>query len=275
MEGADAAVAPLHPSSPRSKKRSSASASASASSSRRRPTTSRRRPTANPSLGVVYASASRHSERKRKPVALAAHGSGSGGAVQKLWTGADEVALLAGAVAFRRKHGYAPRLPDMGALYKSIRRSISSHIDKDKVYYKLKRVKSRFQHATPRPNANPHEIQVRVLCEELWGGELAAPVADREAGEGRDAYVGRDLDFAARLPVVSDVLGEYWRKNGRVLSGLSLKKGLARVGPEEGREVETKWRQQLEAETQIQGQRHELAKEVCAMLMDAVRGLGP
>ncbi|KAF0902612.1 hypothetical protein E2562_018103 [Oryza meyeriana var. granulata] len=287
MEPSDtAAAALLHPSSPRSKKRSSSSSSARRAGDRR----PARSP--NPSLSPRggdsgYAPSSRKSDRKRKPrsLALAVHASSGGGggpgSVQKLWNDADEIALLAGAIAFRVRNGFAPRLPDMGVLFESLRGSISSHIDQPKVYYKLKRIKSKFLHAPPLATSSPHKRRVRVLCANLWGTALAPPAgddADAEEADERDAeegYIGGDLDVGVRLPVVSEVLGDYWRKNGRVLSGVSLEKGLALVGAEEGREVESKWKRQLEAEMQTQGRRHDLAKEVCAMLIDAVRGLGP
>ncbi|KAG8077090.1 hypothetical protein GUJ93_ZPchr0006g45756 [Zizania palustris] len=288
MEVVEAAVdddARLHPSSPRPNKRSS-----------RRSGERRRFRSPNPSPGPRDDSGyapSRKSERKRKqrafadtasllPVSsLGGGGTGGHGAFQKLWTNADEVALLTGAVSFRARTGVAPRLPDMGPFFQSLRGSISSHLHQAKVYYKLKRIKSKFLHSTPAAASSSHERRVRELCEQLWGAELAPPVevdADAEEAEERDAedgYTGEDLGAAVRLPVVTEVLGEYWKKNGRVLSGVSLEKGLELLGEEEGRVVEAKWKRQLEAEMRTQGRRHDLAKEVYALLVDAIRGLGP
>uniref|UniRef100_A0A0E0DYP7 Glabrous enhancer-binding protein-like DBD domain-containing protein n=1 Tax=Oryza meridionalis TaxID=40149 RepID=A0A0E0DYP7_9ORYZ len=282
-EAAADAAPLLHPSSPRSKKRSSSSRRAAAAD--RRP--AKRAP--NPTLSPRGGAPSRKSERRRRPrsLALAVHGHASpSGGPGLVWNDADEVALLTAAVAFRARNGFAPRLPDMGALFESLRGSISSHIDQAKVYYKLKRNKSKFLHAPPQATtttATPHDRRVRALSAELWGSELAPPAVEgdadaAEAADERDAeegYIGGNLNVSVRLPVVSEVLGDYWRKNGRVLSGVSLERGLALVGPEEGRMVEAKWKRQLEVETQTQGHRHDLAKEVCAMLIDAVRGLGP
>jgi hypothetical protein len=56
---------------------------------------------------------------------------------------------------------------------------------------------------------------------------------------------------------------------------VSLDKGLALVGADEGRVVEAKWRRQLDAEMRSQVRRHDLAKEVFALLIDTVKGLGP
>ncbi|KAL6912058.1 hypothetical protein ACP4OV_000863 [Aristida adscensionis] len=191
-------------------------------------------------------------------------GAGVGrGGVQMHWSDGDELTLLTAAVAFRQRTGREPRLPDMGALFDSISGSISPLIDQYLVYYKLKRLKSKFQHSD-----GPRDPRLRDLCSRLWGD-------DEEAGE-RDADQGRAApDAAAMMPVVTEVLGEYWNTNGRALVGMPLEKGLSLLGKKEGRSIETRWRQQLDEEMQTQMRRHDLAKEVCALLSDAIKGLGP
>ena len=73
----------------------------------------------------------------------------------------------------------------MGALFESLRGSLSTHLDQAKVYYKLKRLKSKFLHSAPAATGGPHERRVRDLCADLWGAELAPPVeADADAEEG-------------------------------------------------------------------------------------------
>ncbi|XP_047062099.1 uncharacterized protein LOC124669523 [Lolium rigidum] len=144
-DGADSpAASGLRATPPRPNKRSSRAKS----SSRRR----RRSPNPNPRPRPDYygTEPSRKSERKRKPRSFpdaallsrallpraspsGAAGAGGGGNVQ-LWTDADELALLSGAVAFRASSGRAPRLPDTDPLFESIRDSLSPHIDQSKVY---------------------------------------------------------------------------------------------------------------------------------------------
>ncbi|KAL6633470.1 hypothetical protein ACP70R_026141 [Stipagrostis hirtigluma subsp. patula] len=196
-------------------------------------------------------------------------GAGAGavrGGVQKHWTDEDEFTLLTAAVAFRGRTGREPRLPDMGALFDSIRGSISPHIDQYLVYYKLKRLKSKFQHSD-----GPRNRRLRDLCAKLWGAaEDNSEAGDTDADEGRAVP-----DAAAMMPVVTEVLGEYWKTNERALAGLPMEKGLSLLGKKEGRSIETKWRQQLDEEMQTQMRRHDLAKEVCALLTDAIKGLGP
>jgi hypothetical protein len=198
--------------------------------------------------------------------AAAARVGGGRGAAQKHWSDDDEFTLLTAAVAFRDRNGRAPRLPDMAELFESIRESISPHIDQFMVYYKIKRLKSKFQHS-----AGPRDRRLRDLCSVLWGvGVVASSEDDSDVGERRTVP-----DAAAMMPVVTEVLGEYWKTNERAMAGVSLEKGLSLLGKKEGRLIETKWRQQLDQEMQSQMRRHDLAKEVCGLLTDAIKGLGP
>ncbi|KAG8072549.1 hypothetical protein GUJ93_ZPchr0006g41922 [Zizania palustris] len=277
-----AGAAPASPSPPRSKKRSS----------RPKPRAGDGRPVPNPSAtapapapvpaAAAAASSSRNRERERKrrargafadPAAVTAPAGSSHGAVQKLWSDADEIALLAGAADFRARTGNVPRLPDMGPLFDSIRGSLSPHLDQAKVYYKLKRLKSKYLHAAPGASAGPHERRVRDLCASVWGADLE-PLADGDDEGGADQR--RTVpDAAAMLPVLTEMLDEYWKTDGRSLSGVSLEKGLSLLGTDEARFIEAKWRRQLDAEIQTQIRRHDLAKEVYGLLMDAIKGLGP
>lgn len=288
------ADAGLRPSPPRPSKRSK---------SRSRSGDRRRSPNPNPRPRADYygSEPSRKSERKRKPrsfpdsallsqaIAPASSSGGGGGlglgghgAAQKLWTDADEIALLNGAISFRARYGIAPRLPDVEGLYESLRDSLSSHINQAKVYYKLKRLKSKFCNTALPPTSTPHERRVRALSADLWGTEVAPSVEDlpeAEEPEEEDAdevYTGADVAVAVseRLPLVSELLGEYWRRNGRAMSGVSLEKGLGLLGAEEGNVAETRWRRQLDAEMRTQLRRHDLAKEVFGLLSDTIKGLG-
>jgi len=197
--------------------------------------------------------------------AAASVGGGRGG-VKKYWSDADEFTLLAAAVAFRERNGRAPRLPDMAELFDSVCDSISPDIDQFMVYYKMKRLKSKFQHSNC-----PSDRRLRNLCSILWGvGVVPSSEDDSDAAERRGVP-----DAAAMMPVVTEVLGEYWKTNERVMAPVSLEKGLSLLGKKEGRLLETKWRQQLDEEMQSQMRQHDLAKEVCGLLTDAIKGLGP
>uniref|UniRef100_A0A0A9EWQ2 Glabrous enhancer-binding protein-like DBD domain-containing protein n=1 Tax=Arundo donax TaxID=35708 RepID=A0A0A9EWQ2_ARUDO len=301
----EAAAARLRPASPHSKKRSSRSKSRARDRRRRsspNPNPSPRH-ARNPEHGDGSVTPSRKSDRKPKPrsfpdsatlatamasaAAAAASSSGGGGrlgghgSAQKLWSDADEVALLTGAVAFKDRTGVAPRLPDMDDLFESLRDSLAPHLDQAKMYYKLKRLKSKFQHSVPGAASSAHDLRVRDLSADLWGSELAHPVEDgagaeeAEEGEPNEEYTGGDSDVPVRLPIVREVLGEYWRLNGQALSGVSLEKGLALLGSKEASVAEVKWRRQLEADMRMQMRRHDLGKEVYGLLIDAIRGLGP
>lgn len=176
---------------------------------------------------------------------------------RKAWNDADEVALLNAAVAFRKRTGRAPRLhEDAGVLLSSIRGNISPHIDEAKASYKLCRFRSMFRHEAPGEHATDHDRRVHDLSARVWG----------PSGVARD-------NQGAVMPVVRQVLGEFWKVNERAMAGLPLEKGLSLLGKREARMIETKWRQQLDGEIQTQMQRHDLAKEICGMLNDTVMDL--
>uniref|UniRef100_A0A0E0NLF3 Glabrous enhancer-binding protein-like DBD domain-containing protein n=1 Tax=Oryza rufipogon TaxID=4529 RepID=A0A0E0NLF3_ORYRU len=281
----DAGAAPASPSPPRSSKKRSSRPKPRAVDAARHPAPN---PSPPPAAAAPASSRSRERERKRRqrgafadPAAVTAPAAGGqhGGAVQKLWGDADEVALLAGAAAFRARAGHVPRLPDMGALFDSIRGSLSPHIDQAKVYYKLKRLKGKYLHAAPGASAGPHERRVRDLCASVWGADLE-PLAEGDDERAAAAAAAADQprtvpDAAAMLPVLTEMLDEYWKTDGRALSSVSLAKGLSLLGTEEARFIEGKWRRQLDSEIQTQMRRHDLAKEVYALLMDAIKALGP
>lgn len=190
-----------------------------------------------------------------------------GGAAQKLWSDADEFTLLNAALEFRKRTGRVPRLPDMTEFFTDITDLISPEIDQWMVYYKLKRLKSKYQHTD-----GPSDRRLRGLCASLWGFPSYDDISDGET----DADGGRAApDAAAMMPVVAEVLGEYWSTNSRAMGGLPLEKGLSRLGKKQGRVLEIKWRQQLDEEMQTQMKRHDLAKEVCSLLSGAIKGLGP
>ncbi|CAN6214632.1 unnamed protein product [Urochloa humidicola] len=309
MEEAGAAAATpaarLRPSTPRSKKRSPRSNKPRARSRDRRrspnPNPSSRRERAPEQPDSVAPAPSRKSDRKPRPryipdsatlatalgasaaaAAATAPSSGGVGGGSKLWTDADEVALLTGAVAFKDRSGIAPRAQDMPQLYDSIRESLSPYLDQDKTYYKLKRLKSKFQHSVLGDSSSAHERRVRDLCAVLWGGEPARAVEndveeaeEAEEGDADGGFTGGDGEGSARLSMVKEVLGDYWKLNGQGLSGVSLEKGLALLGSQEASAAEGKWRRQLEADMHIQMRRHELGKEVYGLLLDAIKGLGP
>ncbi|KAL6912059.1 hypothetical protein ACP4OV_000864 [Aristida adscensionis] len=118
---------------------------------------------------------------------------GGHGAVQRPWSDADEVALLAAAAAFRGRTGRAPGLPDVGALFDSIRGSISPHIDEPEASEMLKRFESAFLHEATWGSAGAHGRRVRDLCASVWGAAVAAPPPDDDGSCGQEVG-GRGAD---------------------------------------------------------------------------------
>jgi hypothetical protein len=191
------------------------------------------------------------------------------GVAQRHWSDADEFTLLNAALEFRKRTGRVPRLPDMAQLFESITDSISPEINQWMVYYKLKRLKSKFQHTDRH---TPCDRRLRGLCASLWGFIPPYDISDGETDSDKRQVTP---DAAATMPVVAEVLGEYWNTNARAVKGMPLEKGLSRLGKKQGRLMETKWRQQLDEEMQMQMRRHDLAKEVCSLLSGAMKDLAP
>ncbi|KAL6633471.1 hypothetical protein ACP70R_026142 [Stipagrostis hirtigluma subsp. patula] len=177
---------------------------------------------------------------------------------QTTWSNADEVMLLTAAAGFRERTGRAPRHQDAGALLDSIRDSISPHIDTAKASYKLRRFKGIFLHEAPGSSATAHDRRVHDLCAKVWGVVEHRVVPDA----------------APMMPVVTEVLGEYWKLNERALAGLPLEKGLSLLGEKQGRLMETKWKLQIDEELQTHMRWQDLAKEVAELLYDTIKDLG-
>jgi len=87
----------------------------------------------------------------------------------KRWSDADEVTLLAAAAFFRERTGRSPLPIDAGALFDSIRDSVSPHINEANVSYKLTRFRSRFLHSAPGEPATAHDRLLHDLSVKAWG----------------------------------------------------------------------------------------------------------
>jgi hypothetical protein len=91
----------------------------------------------------------------------------------------------------------------MGALFDSIRGSLSPRIDQAKVYYKLKWLKGKYLHAAPGAFVGPHECCVHDLCTSVWGVDLEPLVGDDEGAAAAAADQPRIVpDAAAMLHVL-------------------------------------------------------------------------
>lgn len=75
-------------------------------------------------------------------------------------------------------------------------------------------------------------------------------------------------------PYLSEALREYWKSTGDKFSAVSLESGLVDMDAARARELEKKWKKQLEADIRSRMKRHEVFKEVYALLIDGVKGQG-
>ncbi|XP_020083494.1 GLABROUS1 enhancer-binding protein-like 2 [Ananas comosus] len=262
---------------PRPKKRRTSKFSKPKSRNRPKPSLSSALVPFSAASMAAAAAPARKSDRKRKPREFPdAAGERSAAAALKPWTEADEVALLTGAAAFRARTGSVPRLPVMGEFFDSVKGSLSPHLNRDRVYYKLKRLKSKFLHTTADPRGGPHEHLVHDLCAEIWGAEAEEGGDDAPEGDGpaeaSDWAEEEDADDGAdAFPFLKEALGDYWRSNGCFLSGSSLRKGLKRADPSEAKVMDVKWRKQCEAELRLQMRQLEISKEIYALLIETMK----
>ncbi|KAJ1699779.1 hypothetical protein LUZ63_008291 [Rhynchospora breviuscula] len=223
---------------------------------------------------------SRKSDRKRKarefPDSASSFKilppSASAGGAHQLWTDAEEVALLKAAVRFRARTGSPPRTPDMDDFFESVKTSLGSGMDQVRVFYKLKRLKSRFL-LTSGPLKGPHERLLYKLSAEVWGSEATGkngreveemPSCEEERGEMENESVNC-------AGFVTEALREYWRENETGASGALLEEGLRCMNPARAGKLEMKWREQVESDIRLESKRHEIFKVVYGLLAHAVR----
>ncbi|OEL38518.1 hypothetical protein BAE44_0000465, partial [Dichanthelium oligosanthes] len=144
-------------------------------------------PAAAPATRGSDASVAIDGGHQRRGIAGVAVNLGNG-AVQSLWSDADEVTLLAAAAAFRERTGRAPRRPDAGALFDSIRDSVSPHIDEAKACDKLCRLESKFLHGALGSSTGMHDHRVHDLSTKVWGvGDVVSPSEDGPDGQDAEA----------------------------------------------------------------------------------------
>uniref|UniRef100_K3YRV9 Glabrous enhancer-binding protein-like DBD domain-containing protein n=1 Tax=Setaria italica TaxID=4555 RepID=K3YRV9_SETIT len=177
----------------------------------------------------------------------------------RTWSDADEVTLLEAAAAFRERTGQIPQKREYGTQgCCSAPSGAPSPRTSTRPRCTTSFVASRASSGTRRrgKSATGHDRLVHDLCAKVRGfGNTVA----------RDA--------STVMPVVTEVLAEYWKMNERALAGFPLEKGLSLLSKKEGRLMETRWRKQLDEEMQTQMQRHDLAKEICVLLNDTVKDL--
>ncbi|KAJ4816364.1 DNA-binding storekeeper protein-related transcriptional regulator [Rhynchospora pubera] len=239
--------------------------------------------------------ASRKSERKRKLREFPEMSSPSKvTAPHKTWSDADEVTLLRAAKEFRARTGSEPKIATIREFFDKIKGSVAPHLDPDKVYYKLKRLKSKFLLNGDIAPSGAHEKVLYNLSKDVWLGVVGDNKKKKKKTKKKNADAGnkdevRDYededDYAivtveraqkevGSFPFLSEALREYWKSNGEKFSSVSLENGLMQLDNTRARELEKKWKKQLEADIRSRMKRHEIFKEVYALLIDGVKGQG-
>ncbi|XP_078157983.1 uncharacterized protein LOC144553614 [Carex rostrata] len=205
----------------------------------------------------------------------------------KTWSEADQVTLLKAAKDFRATTGSEPKIGTIRDFFDKIKGSVAPHLDPDKAYYKLKRLKSKFLLNGSVTPSGAHDRVLYNLSKDVWRGLNGGQKTPAHAGnkdEGRDYEEDGD-DYAIvavektqkkveSYPFLSDALREYWKSNGDKFSAVSLENGLTQMDTARARELEKKWKKQVEADIRSRMKQHEVFKEVYALLIDGVKGQG-
>ncbi|KAF3320626.1 GeBP transcription factor [Carex littledalei] len=236
----------------------------------------RSKPLSDPSFATSPPITSRKSDRKRKSREFPDSAptfkisSASAGVSHKSWTETEEVALLKAAARFRARTGSPPRTPDMEEFFESVNRSLGSGMDQVRVFYKLKRLKSKFLQANG-PLSGPHERLIYKLSEEVWGSDASAK-HEKVLEEMPNCEERVEMENGrVNCAFVTEALREYWRENERMNSGALLEEGLQSMDPARAMKLEMKWREQVESDMRLKMKRHEVFKEVYNLLAYAVK----
>lgn len=98
------------------------------------------------------------------------------GAIQRIWSEENELALLQGIIDYRNQKGSDP-YADLKAFYDFVRGRLFSGVVDSQMYEKLRRLKSKFlksqrQREDGRDSvfSNSHELERFELSEKVWGG---------------------------------------------------------------------------------------------------------
>lgn len=115
--------------------------------------------------------ASRKSERKRKLREFPEMSDTNKITSQhKTWSEADQVTLLKAAKEFRATTGSEPKIGTIRDFFDKIKGSVAPHLDPDKAYYKLKRLKSKFLLNGSVTPSGAHDRVLYNLSKDVWRG---------------------------------------------------------------------------------------------------------
>lgn len=112
----------------------------------------------------------------------------SSGAVTRLWSEQDEIAILQGMIDFKLRKGEDP-YSDMNAFLEFVQDSISVHVSRKQWTDKIRRLKNKYFVNVERGDivngvvVKEHEVKLFELSEMIWGGDGTVRVTkDKEDG---------------------------------------------------------------------------------------------
>ncbi|XP_022725846.1 STOREKEEPER protein-like [Durio zibethinus] len=122
------------------------------------------------------------SSKQRRTAASASNGGGGGGSVKtpgtaRLWSEADEIAILKGMIEYKSKKGSDP-YADSSGFHDFIKQSIQADVSKYQLSEKIRRLKKKYKTNSEKcQNGNdpvfskPHDHKSFELSKKIWGNE--------------------------------------------------------------------------------------------------------
>ncbi|XP_038974641.1 STOREKEEPER protein-like [Phoenix dactylifera] len=232
-------------------------------------------PTTAQEHAAVGAVPSNHRRKKRKttdPPSLAAAEATSSCSGQQLriWTDADEAALLRAAILFRDERGSLPRPSNILDLFNFVQPSlVAKSLNPQQVCSKLKRLRRKYLDNLrgPAASAGAHDRLVHELAAQLWSSHLETSTeetigeaVEQQDGEGTAAAAAEEDGGAGHYyPFIWEALADYWREDGYL--NATLNEALKRGDPWKAKKLDVKWKQQLERENRLSVKhQHELGR---------------
>ncbi|KAJ3695969.1 hypothetical protein LUZ60_001346 [Juncus effusus] len=205
--------------------------------------------------------------------------------IPTIWSDSDELSLLKSAREFKNRTGAEPKGLTMREFFEEVKGRIGEHLDLEKVTYKMRRLKVKWLSSRGEVPSGGHERAVYELSDEVWrtdeGDEKARNEGDKDRTETQekteDFYATEPIqiiyaDFPTKHPNLTEALQDHYKSNKSNFSEVSLEKGLKEMDVSRSKEMEKKWKKQLEADMRLRMRKHEIVKEVYGLLVDCVKG---
>lgn len=224
----------------------------------------------------------------------------------RLWSEDDEVAILKGMIDYQNEKGSDP-WANLEAFLRFIKENLHVDVNKDQLKSKIKRLKSKYHGNVEKGKdfvGKEHDSRIFDLSKKIWGAHKnnnnnGVAMANESAEKKRKPVTTQSKKMIAALELPNDdVKVEKARlpnvdaksdssrsdlsfvdellSHGKALSipeGLKdvMKEGLAMVGSEKIKELESSWRELQEEELRLYVKKVELVRDYAKLVLGAMK----